>query len=364
LWGLFPVDCTNQECDSASSWVSTGSTDVFIEGARFLNEGRAGLRLPNYKHVNSTFHEAIHYAAQSQPAANVQQPRCFDIPELAPSKLQEDEADLLDDFIKLLFPASQLVFDSQAVSVCSRYIIEVARSEAMKYVSPSAAQSALLKVAEWKTKCESKLRHLSMCNMNGVFYDIPPPQNWPELAIANGCEISVDLPTRSEFKGKGSGVYLTPWCTLVDRLNRKMYDANLCVYLANRQTCKCLMNWEQDISDGCLLVPQPLSIIKGDVPYTMLFNGSGRLVEGDWLSDLSQIFDINSVDTNSNAQSSPSRDHISHVLDWWPDSHVDMPPGYHPTAKMRDSTGICSSFHSFERRFASRRYLTLLSTAL
>jgi hypothetical protein len=332
LWGLFPVDCTNQECDSASSWVSTGSTDVFIEGARFLNEGRAGLRLPNYKHVNSTFHEAIHYAAQSQPAANVQQPRCFDIPELAPSKLQEDEADLLDDFIKLLFPASQLVFDSQAVSVCSRYIIEVARSEAMKYVSPSAAQSALLKVAEWKTKCESKLRHLSMCNMNGVFYDIPPPQNWPELAIANGCEISVDLPTRSEFKGKGSGVYLTPWCTLVDRLNRKMYDANLCVYLANRQTCKCLMNWEQDISDGCLLVPQPLSIIKGDVPYTMLFNGSGRLVEGDWLSDLSQIFDINSVDTNSNAQSSPSRDHISHVLDWWPDSHVDMPPGYHPTA--------------------------------
>ena len=346
LWGLFPVDCTNQECDSASSWVSTGSTDILMEGARFINEGRAGLRLPNYKHVNNTFQEAIHYAAQSQPASTMQQPKCFDIPELAPSKVQEDEADLSDDFIKLLLPASQLVFDSQAVSVCSRYIIEVARSEAMKYVSPSSAQSALLQVAVWKKKCESKLRHLSMCNMNGVFYDVPPPSNWAELAVANGCEITVNLPPRSDFKGRGSGAYLTPWCTLVDRLNRKMYDANLCVYLAKRQTCKCLINWEQDISDMCLLVPQPLSIIKGDVPYTMLFNGSSRLVEDDWLSDLSQIFDISSVDTNSNAQSSPSRDHISHVLDWWPDSIADMPPGYHPTASSDFSELAPSLFDS------------------
>jgi hypothetical protein len=331
IWGLFPVDCSTRECDSASSWIGTGSIDASMEGARFINEGRAGLRLPNYKHVNSTYHQAIHYGEQSKRASEMQQPRCFDTSSLAPSKVQENEADLLDDFIKYLLPASQLVFDSPAVSACSRYIIEVARAEALKAVSENSVNSALLQVATWKTKCESKIRHLSMCNMNGVYYDVPPPSEWPELAATNGCKVINNLPQREEFQGKGADSYITPWCTLVDRLNKKMYDANLCVHIAKMQSSNTLQRWAHDVSDGCLLIPQPLSLIKGNVPYTMLFNES-RLIEDDWLSDLSSIFDLNVVDTQSGTQSEPSRDHISHVLDWWPDELAAMAPGYHPTA--------------------------------
>jgi hypothetical protein len=333
IWGLFPVDCTDRECDTARSWVGTGSSDTFLEGARFLNEGRAGLRLPNYKHVNATYHNAIHYGQQSKKPSEMQQPKCFDIPDLAPSASSENDAILSDDFIKKLFPAVQLLYDSPIVAVCSRYIVEVARSEALNLVSPLSGANAHLQVATWKTKCESKLRHLSMCNMNGIFYDVPPPPNWAALAMENGCKIFLSLPKRY-FQGKGQDdVYLTPWCIIVDRVRKIMYDANLCAHRSTESGTYILTQWS-DVSDACALIPQPLQMIRGNLPYTMLFTSTpqGRMVEDDWLSDLSSTFDLNSVEYQSSSQNDPSRDHISHVLDWWPDELAAMPPGYHPTS--------------------------------
>jgi hypothetical protein len=75
IWGLFPVGCTTQECAIASSWV-TGGGHVPFDGARFLTDGRGGLRIPNYRHVNDTYHAALNYYNSRYDHAP--EPVCFD----------------------------------------------------------------------------------------------------------------------------------------------------------------------------------------------------------------------------------------------------------------------------------------------
>jgi hypothetical protein len=66
-WGLFPMDCSDQQCKSERAWAGNAYQDVTFEGIRLVTEGRSGLKLPNYKHVNATYHQAIHYGAQVLP---------------------------------------------------------------------------------------------------------------------------------------------------------------------------------------------------------------------------------------------------------------------------------------------------------
>jgi hypothetical protein len=136
IWGLFPVGCTTQECTAAPGWITIAGGDVSLEGARFLTDGRAGLRIPNYRHVNNTYHKAVHYGQvpPKRAAASVQQPRCFDGEQLTPSAAEEDTivdfgAEEEDAVLRRLFPATQLRFDAPVTAVCSRYIVEIARSE-------------------------------------------------------------------------------------------------------------------------------------------------------------------------------------------------------------------------------------------
>ena len=79
--------CTTQECYEAGGWTSSAGLDVAFDGARFLTDGRAGLRLPNYRHVNATYHTAVHYG-QWQNSSSIQ--RCFEEDELTPTAAEED----------------------------------------------------------------------------------------------------------------------------------------------------------------------------------------------------------------------------------------------------------------------------------
>jgi len=161
-WGLFPADCTNQECQSMQDWVGNAHQDTVFEGMRFLTEGRSGLKLPNYKFVNDSFHETIHYGAQQRPASDYQLPLCFDA-----SSGRDDEGHdtSVDDWVKGLFPALQVMFDSPVVSYCSRFVIETARVTAFSRLNHEAAlQDATQQALLWKSKCDAKIRHLSSCS--------------------------------------------------------------------------------------------------------------------------------------------------------------------------------------------------------
>jgi hypothetical protein len=197
IWGLFPAGCTTQECAIASSWV-TGGGSVPFDGARFLTDGRGGLRIPNYRHVNATYHTAInYYQPQAQPQAQAQ---CFDEEELTRSN---GEA-----VLERLLPAAQLRFDSPVTSVCSRYIVELARAEILG-TGEAAAQAA-----SWKRRCEAKIRQLAACDALGIYFDVEPQQ------IGGSCGA---LPPGGNFYFAAGGA-----CVLVDRVNRIMYDGPMC----------------------------------------------------------------------------------------------------------------------------------------
>ena len=321
-WGLFPVDCTTAECDIAKQWMTTGANSIPYDATRFLNEGRAGMRLPNFRHVNQTYNGSIHYGLQNGKlrAMDMMQPRCFDKTELFPQ--EEDAAeDLADHVVEKLFPAAQALFDSPVTATCTRFVIETVRAEAMGLVSDSAGSSARVQAALWKRKCAAKVRQLGMCKMHGVFYDMEAPDAWQSIsqAACGGIVLSIDQ------------AYMTPGCVVVDRVQRLMFDAHLC--LADSDGITLLNNREQQLqASKCALQPQPLDLVQGDTPLSMVHRkGGGTLASID---DATELTDRMTLDyaLYLNQYEKATREHISHVLDWWPDDMVDMPPGYHPTA--------------------------------
>jgi hypothetical protein len=354
LWGLFPVGCTSGECANAGAWVSGGSGDVVFEGARFLSEGRAGLRLPNYRHINSTYHSTITYAQLQMPRpADLNQRRCFDADELSPSAAEEnavpdfsaeDEASVL----RTLFPAAQLVRDSPLVAVCTRFVVEEARAEALS--GTPSARNAALQAAQWRRRCEAKVRQASACNLTGVYFGIAPPVV-PDAVTAH-CGVRLQLPPRAgdaaylASRGGGDAVYLTPGCVLVDRVTRLMYDAPLCARVqqggggagakgADGAPLPLLLaGWSALSLDACGLRPQPLSLLKGNAPYSMVYTVGAQPLSTDWLSNLARSqLTLDSVDATATANAAPSRDQVSHVLDWWsPTALLKSPPGFHITA--------------------------------
>ena len=306
-WGLFPVDCTDSECDVAKQWVTGNS--IPYDATRFLNEGRAGLRLPNFRHVNDSYHNSIHYGLHT--GVNMAQPQCFDAPDLFPDFSPPE-------LLARLFPAAQAMFDSPATASCTRFVIEVARAEAMALVSDSAGATARVQATKWKRRCAAKIRQLAVCKMHGVFYDVPPPPIWPELAECGGISLSIN------------GTYLTPGCVVVDQQRRLMYDAHLCLAQQKGITISstnAVLSSRDQLTALCALDPQPLDLVQGDIPLSMVYNKGVPLAPP--ASELTSAFNLDyvlSIDQNH------GREHVSHVLDWWPDDKVAMPVGYHPTA--------------------------------
>jgi hypothetical protein len=356
VWGLFPVGCTELECTNARAWVSGGTGGVVLEGARFLNEGRAGLRLPNYRHVNATYHEALSYGSmvEDRPPEQLAQQRCYDQEDLSPSgSAAEDALDLgapeATEELRTLFPAAQMVRDSPLVAICTRHVIEAARAEVLR--DTRGARNAKLQATAWRRRCEAKVREASACQLAGVYFAVPPPAVPPSVTAA--CGVQLQLPPRdgdaaflaAHGGGGGDGgttttVYLTPACVVVDRVTQLMYDGPLCLHTASRTGSGTLQYWT-DLSDACALKPQPLSLlVQGDAPsYSMVYTQGGLPLSADWLSNLAaSALTLRSIEATAQANAAPSRDDVSHVLDWWPTAEEEAgggrrsAPGFHVTA--------------------------------
>ena len=324
IWGLFPVGCTTKECPDASSWISSSSNSkIGFDGTRFIADGRAGLRLPNYKHVNATYHEAIHYYSHdnnnnNNKNATTKKTLCFD-----PEKLLVTENDpyyyydqYVDSILSTLFPVTQLRFDATVTAVCTRYIIEVARAEV--YRNNDASAAAEQQRNEWRRRCEAKIRQLASCASMGIYYDIRPTAT-ASAATEKECGISLPKNDPSSYFAAGGG------CVLVDQIKRRMYDGPLCQMLKEKDK-----HYQNDAA--CELKPQPLDLLVGDISYSMVYanHNDGKRLSDDWLSNLSP-----DILTLQNMQIQPNQIIISHVLDWWPSSSTEfkkMMPGFHPTA--------------------------------
>ena len=336
-WGLFPVDCTNQECQGAKGWAGNAYQDAAFEGIRFLTEGRMGLKLPNFKFVNETLHQTVNYAAQQKPAQDYSLAQCFSPEDL----LQTAYSDSLHDtsvrnFVRGLFPALQLLFDSPVASHCSRFVVESARWQALSLFLPpgaAAVQMAAQQAALWKSKCHAKIRHMASCNRLGVYFEVPPPDSWQQLAQRH-C----DVPVHPQWNS--AEAFITPWCIAVHQGRGLMYDARLCqrgiMTVAEKQNAALGISSKHplnttDLVPSCLLLKQPLHLLAMEPPVSTLFTvGAQRLNPAQEPLELSTSLDLATVGMPPSAQ----EDHVSHVLDWWPADEVMMPVGYHITAPM------------------------------
>ena len=343
LWGLAPVGASgNDESVHASAWVGTATSDITYEGARFLHEPRAGLRLSNYGHVNATYHASISYAASVSPASSAQLPRCFAPEELlAPDYVAGEDlsADNATDLLtKQLFPAAQLVGDSPLVAVCTRYLVEVARATALS--ETQQARTSALQASAWRRRCGAKVREAAACAYSGVLFDTtPPPSLFGQSDTA--CQMvsvsslaTTPVQLAAMVGGGSSAVYVTPHvhgCVVVDRAARRFYDGPLCAHLANRAG-GVLTQWA-DLTDACAI--DPWALLTPSAPsYAMLFGSGGARLSLDWLANLAPSFTLDVVAKDSAARRSPSRDRVSHVYDWWPsdDDDTDGVLGLHVTA--------------------------------
>ena len=336
-WGLFPTDCTDEECRSTQDWVGNAQMDTVFEGIRFATEGRSGLRLPNYRHVNASFHEAIHHGAQQRPVTDYQVSGCVNV----------------DSFLESLFPALQLMFDSPVVSHCSRFVIETARVQILSMFPSSSLndrQEASRQASLWKSKCSAKIRHLSSCSGLGLYYDVQPPDYWPQI-----LPLHCDVPLHAQWDY--SAAYITPWsllfklflffceckltsgsdrCVAVHQGRRQMYNARLCqrrlLTQAERELGVAQSKHPLNTSDlvpECLLPVQPLSLLAFSSPLSNIFTVGAKRLNTILAAELSTAWDLPTIASALDAE----EDHISHIYDWWP-SDVSMPVGYHVTAPM------------------------------
>jgi hypothetical protein len=159
---------------------------------------------------------------QERPPSDYQQPVC------STSSTSDQEHDTaVDNWVRGLFPAMQLLFDSPVLSFCSRFVVETARVQALSLLPgtpPVVLISAEQQAALWRGKCEAKVRHLGTCAVLGVYYDVPAPHYWPAL-LPRHCDVSVHP------QWDYSKVFITPWCVAVDQTSRRMYNARQCLLL-------------------------------------------------------------------------------------------------------------------------------------
>ena len=318
-------------------------------GWRLLLEGRSGLWLPNYKHVNATYNISMHYGASTGAAADYQQSFCPPIAgasggSAARTAEQEEEAfDAAENVVATLFPAMQLMVDSPAVGACSRFVIETARADALSAVSATAAASAVAASDVWRRRCAAATRRLTLCQQQGLYFDVPPP-----VAVSTRCSSSDPFNFEDVLADGTPAVYVTPWCVAIDRARRVMYDVRLC----SRNAGTRLTTAQQLVTSDCALVPQPLSLLvdpDSTPPPTTL--------------DQRLRSDVAASDVVAWAES-VSRQYVSGVVDWWPDDQVPMPVGYHVTSPLAPLDALAPVLFDSHYAFDSSRFLFGLSVCM
>jgi hypothetical protein len=355
-WGFFPADCGTEECDIVDVWNGLGSENVEYNPLRFLMEGRGGIRISNYKHHNATYHYEMKYSNKKKPASSYAIKKCFALEDMHVSEDKESEENLLvDNVISDLFPVVQVVHESHVSASCSRYIIELARLQILDSIGSKQVDNALLQAQKWKTKCESKLRHLSICNMMGMYFEIPPPEDWSTLAKEN-CNIEIVLPLNNNNE-----IFLTPWCLTVNQSSKKVYDTHRCLKntqdayateTEQKSNVAMVLNLRQyaldTISPNCELLPNPLNFLQSSfypndngmesefISFSSVSTAENQklLPEDDWLEEMHTDISLQSIYNMYTAAHLPTNDLISQIYDWWPEDILRMPAGFHVTSSI------------------------------
>lgn len=192
-------------------------------------------------------------------------------------------------FVNDLFPASQGVVDSPAVSHCMRYAIEVARVAVMSRVTVAAgggtngtiSREAILAsmsstAASWKARCAAQIDLLGICVMT-------------KALDAKGGTYSTGNPTRCAFRLDGgqfvtAAAYITPGCLVYVYGTAPLFQPTL------HDPCQF-----HDCTGEVPLVLNVATQIKGESRTLVLFDPTKMVdpleVRGAWASQAPVMFD-------------------------------------------------------------------------
>jgi len=339
-WGFYPVDCSDRECMVAENWQGRGNFVPEYSLMRFVNEGRGGMRLTSYAHHNQTFHHQINYHSKQANSSHYEIPRCFE----EAANDDDDTVNLVDNYLKHLFPAVQMVHESHVIAYCSRFVVETARVQILETIDPTIVEEFTVQALTWKRKCHNKIRQLSACSMMGVYFDVPPPADWEILLSREKCGIEI-LNVHADVK-----TFMTPWCILVNQTSKKIYNAHVCcknkdTYPSSSQNPE-FTPWidlgKDRLQDlNCEVQPSPFDFLRENpletVPLSMLYyhDESGKntlLPEENWIEEMFPGMTLETLHQHATVSNSENSDYVSHVLDWWPEDILNFPVGFHPTA--------------------------------
>ena len=199
-WGMMDPAAAEQWLQGATT-LTTGAQDL-------LRNGRAGLRAGGLDTLRESSTGTINPTARRVPVERAQLTTCR-----AGERLV-NRTDLAEGFVDQLFPMAQGAEEAGAVAHCLRYVIEVARLEAIVLASPESAEAAgqAQTVARWRRRCGAQLQLLSLCVNLDVFR---PPDKHFVSSCAHFAPVSLDW------------FYTTPGC--LAWVNGSFYDPCRCM---------------------------------------------------------------------------------------------------------------------------------------
>jgi hypothetical protein len=354
---------------NATAWVLSQEESLEINVTDFLEAGYGGLRAGTIQHqkllaqklspADISFSGGVVNPSDGSPVTG----HTFceaDRPSMKPESLAQH-------FVDNLFPASQGVMDSPAISHCMRYSIELARLQVLSIVTESrnisfnANQQAFSQNA-WRAKCAAQIDLLGMCastkalDARGGSFSKQPSCPFALSSFSGSTSTSV------------SGGYITPGCLVYIYASQTVHDPCL-VHDCSSAAGSLVLSISQIRYDPGTLVPfNPLKMVNAldmsggswslDPPSSLQANTSEYDLflqrASAWYSDLTRAFPAHLNNTQPLRKAlfdlADEKDpkYCDMMVDWWPEQ-FEHPVGYHPTVPCSEEE---TSYRTYDQVFA------------
>ena len=213
------VDCPEFEVSPHFGYLDPAANERWLRGATTLNTsardllayGRAGFRAGSVETLREQSKAQINPAARNVSVDKARITTCDYQKYLTGQQIA-------DGFVDELFPMAQGAEEAGAVAYCLRYVMEVARLEALYLVNYESydASRQLQTVADWRRRCGAQLQLLHVCRSLAVFR--PPDLSVKKFKKTCGHFGPISTPT----------LYTTPECLV--SYNGQFYDPCRCVF--------------------------------------------------------------------------------------------------------------------------------------
>jgi hypothetical protein len=329
-WGI-------TDASAAEEWLaangSGAAAPLWTSTRDLLQHGRAGTRLGNVWGLGALAKQSINPKTRAVPLEHGRLRTC----DAATAPVEE------------LFPAAQAAEEAGAVAYCLRYVLELARLEALELAVPGGAEAALQKerTALWRRRCGAQLHLLHLCTNLGVY----------GAAASEGSACPhFRLPSNDPLV-QLRRAYVTPECLVGVDGGAAFYDPCRCVECVGDRASSLDLRLVLD-KDRCRLRfdPRRESLLDPGAAIGWI-DGAHPLPDPSLLlrrqGFARELLDDPDAAGNTDGEAGPwwqteglmqnNSEFCDGVLDWWPEEW-DHPVGYHVTVPCEANDTAYRSF--------------------